>query len=53
MRARAKKLMLVILLVGAVTQVALADLFSPFSFSFANSFLNSVFLFPFRLSGCS
>jgi len=53
MRSRTKKLLLVVLMIGTVTQVAMADLFGPFSFSFANSLLNGVFLFPFRLGGCS
>ena len=52
MKSRTKKLLLVMLFVGTFAQVALADLLSPFSFSFANSFMNSVFLFPFRMGGC-
>ena len=43
---------MVALLIGTVAQVAMADLLSPFSFSFANGFMNSLFLFPFRMGGC-
>lgn len=52
MRSRSRKLLLALLIVGTLAHVALADLLAPFRFSFANSFLNSVFLFPFRLGGC-
>ena len=52
MRPKAKRLVLVTLVVGTLAHVAMADLLDPFSFSFANSFLNSVFLFPFRMGGC-
>ncbi|MCK4658964.1 MAG: hypothetical protein KAV82_05525 [Phycisphaerae bacterium] len=51
MKLRRRKLALAVLIVGTLTHAAMADLFSPFSFSFANSFMNSVFLFPF-LGGC-
>ena len=53
MRSPTKRLLLVILIVTATTQVALAGLLGPFSFSFANSFMNSVFWLPFRMGGCS
>jgi hypothetical protein len=52
MKSKAAKLLLVLWVVGAFAQVALAGIFSPFSFSFANSFMNSLFLFPFRMGGC-
>ncbi len=52
MTSRTKRFLLIVLLVGTFAQVALAGLLSPFSFSFANSFMNSVFLFPFCMGGC-
>ena len=52
MKSRTRKLLLVMLIVGTLSHVAVAGLLSPFSFSFANSFMNNFFLFPFRLSGC-
>ena len=52
MKSRTRKLLLVMLIVGTVAHVAMADLLSPFSFSFANGFMNNLFLFPFRMGGC-
>jgi hypothetical protein len=51
-RSTAKRLLLAWLIVFALAPAAMASLFSPFSFSFFNSALNGVFLFPFRLGGC-
>ena len=54
MRSKTVKLLLIVWVVGAFAQVAMAGLFGfdAFGFSFANSFMNNVFLFPFRLGGC-
>lgn len=55
MRSKAAKLVLAWLIVFALAPAAFAQfggLFSPFSFSFYNGFLNSFFLFPFAVGGC-
>ncbi|MCP4590935.1 MAG: hypothetical protein GY842_09325 [bacterium] len=52
MKSKPIKLLLTMFIVGALANVALADLLDPFSFSFFNGFLNNVFLLPFNLGGC-
>ena len=45
------RLLLIAFVVCATADVALASLF-PGAFSFANSALNAVFLWPLRIGGC-
>ena len=52
MKSRIAKLLLMLLVLNAAANVAWALFPGPFSFSFLNPGLNSLFLLPFSLVGC-